>query len=130
MKKCIFRKHHYLKKSEKVYFPQNKNYICGCWSKMKSARCDGFQVRNNNFCKKRLLRKICNETENFSSILKVDFGPKLTLQAKECRKIEHLSVRSLKSIYGQILHYKPRNTGKINHAGSILGSNWESMRVP
>ena len=76
-------------------------------------------------------RKIaCNETENFSSILKVDFGPKSTLQAKECRNIEPLSVRSLKSIYGQILHYKPRNTGKINHAGSILGSNWESMRVP
>ena len=45
-----------------------------------------------------------------SSIQKIDFGPNSTLKAKECRKIEPLSVRYL----GQIPHYKPRNIGTSN----------------
>ena len=58
-----------------------------------------------------------------SSLLKIDSGQDSSLQAKKCRNIEPLLVRSWKLFFGIITHYKPRNAGPSNLYQFCFGPN-------
>ena len=55
------------------------------------------------------------EHRTFISLLQtIEFGPNTTLQARECKNIEILSVSSQKLIFGQIPHRKQSDSGIAN----------------
>ena len=71
-----------------------------------------FAPKNGFWAKIHITSQGMQEHRTFiNSLLKIYFGPNFTLQAKDCGKIETLSVRFLEFIFGLIQQYKSRNAG-------------------